>query len=274
LLVLLVSGCGGGGSGGGPDCGVNTQKEWVLATTRDWYYFDDLLPAAADPEQFDSAASLLDFLTANARDEGKDRFFSFLTTRAEDNSFLGEGEFIGFGFRTRTDPGPRVFLSEVFESSPAGEAGIMRGDEIVAVDSGDGFVPTAELLASGDSISDALGPAEAGLQRGLRIQDPSGATREVSLAKRTVTLDPVPDDGVRVLPLLGCGVGCVNLRTTSPPPTGSCGQHSKVRAQGINAHHHLHLAAVVHHLQLLGDLRNLHSDVMSDSLNAQHSRRI
>src|SRR5262245_24516293 len=129
-LAALLSGCGGSG-GGGADCSVNAQKDWVLATTREWYYFDELLPATADPSQFDSAAALLDFLTANARDEGKDRFFSFLTTRAEDSSFLGEGEFIGFGLRTRTDPGPRVFLSEVFESSPANEAGIARGDDIV-----------------------------------------------------------------------------------------------------------------------------------------------
>src|SRR5262245_8997576 len=129
-LAALLSGCGGSG-GGGPDCSANAQKDWVLATTRDWYYFDELLPPTADPSQFDSAAALLDFLTENARDESKDRFFSFLTTRAEDSSFLGEGEFIGFGLRTRTDPGPRVFLSEVFESSPANEAGIARGDDIV-----------------------------------------------------------------------------------------------------------------------------------------------
>ena len=85
----------------------------------------------------------------------------------------------------------------------------------MAVDSGDGFVPTAELLASGDTIGDVLGPAETGLERSLRIQEPSGATREISLVKRTVTLDPVPDDGgIRVLPLAGtAGVGYLNLRT-------------------------------------------------------------
>lgn len=279
-LVLLVSGCGGGGNGGGTDCGVNAQKEWVLATTGDWYYFDDLLPAAADPAQFDSAASLLDFLTANARADGKDRFFSFLTTRAEDNSFLGEGEFIGFGFRTRTDPGPRVFLSEVFESSPAGEAGITRGDEIVAVDSGDGFVATAELLASGDTIGDVLGPAEAGLQRGLRLKDPAGATREVSLAKRTVTLDPVPDDGVRVLPLAGtAGVGYVNLRTYISTADGQLRTaFEEFRAQGIEyfiIDLRYNGGGLVTTYELLGDLlggARSTSDVMSRTLyNARHS---
>ena len=84
-------GCGSGGSGGSADgaCEVPAQKEWVLATTRDWYYFEDLLPASVDLTQFQSAEGVLDFLTATAREQEKDRFFSFLTTRAEDNALLG-----------------------------------------------------------------------------------------------------------------------------------------------------------------------------------------
>ena len=235
VLAAACSG-GGGGSGGNDACGVTAQKEWVLATTRDWYYFDDLLPASIDLAQFPTAAELLDELTATARAQGKDRFFSFLTTRDEDSALLGEGEFIGFGLRTRTDPGPRVFVSEVFEQSPASEAGIERGDEIVAVDSGSGFVTTADLLASGDTISDVLGPAEIGLQRGLRLADPSAATREVSLTKRTVTIDPVPDDdGVRILPLAGTsGVGYISLRSyISTADEQLRAAFSDFRAQGI-----------------------------------------
>jgi C-terminal processing protease CtpA/Prc len=189
--------------------------QWVLDTTRDWYYFDELLPATVDLARFRTAGDLLDFLTQTARVQNKDRFFSFLTTRAEDSAFFGEGEFVGFGFRTRTDPGPRVFVSEVFEPSPASEADVVRGEEIVAVDSGSGFISTAELLSSGEVIGNVLGPAEEGLGRGLRLADSAGATREVRLAKRIVAIDPVPDDGgVGILPLAGTsGVGYVNLRT-------------------------------------------------------------
>jgi C-terminal processing protease CtpA/Prc len=279
---VLASGCGGSGGGdGGADCGASAQKEWVLSTTRDWYYFDDLLPATADPAQFESAAALLDFLTANARDEGKDRFFSFLTTRTEDASFLGEGEFIGFGFRTRTDAGPRVFLSEVFESSPASDAGLQRGDEIVAVNRGDGFFAVADLLASGETIGDLLGPAQAGLQRGLRVQDASAATRDVSLTKRTVTIDPVPDDGgARVLPLAGtAGVGYLNLRTyisTADPQLRAA--FDGFRAQGIEyfiIDLRYNGGGLVSTYELLGDLlggARSTSDVMGRTLhNSRHA---
>ena len=219
-LLVGMAGCGGGGGGGGDDgdalagCGESSRKQFVLDVTREWYLFDDLLPTSVNTADFADAETLLDYLTATARDQGKDRYFSYLTTRAAEQSLLGEGEFVGFGFRTRTDPVNRPMILEVFESSPASEAGMQRGDEIVAVDSGSGYVDVSVLLADGSTISDALGPADIGVRRGLRLLR-DGATREVTLVKRTVTIDPVSDVyGVRVLPLAGTtGVGYLNLRT-------------------------------------------------------------
>ena len=91
---------------------------------------------------------------------------------------------------------------------------MQRGDEIVAIDSGSGYVAVSQLLAGGSTITDALGPAEAGVRRGLRLLR-NGVTRDVSLVKRTVTIDPVPDGfGTQVLPLAGTpGVGYLNLRS-------------------------------------------------------------
>ena len=218
-LLVVITGCSGGGDGGGAGrvptaCGESARKQFVLEATRDWYLFDDLLPATVNTADFADAEALLDHLTATAREQGKDRYFSYLTTRSEETSLLGEGQFVGFGFRTRTDPVNRPMILEVFESSPAADGNLQRGDEITAVDTGSGFVPVSELLADGTTINDALGPAEAGVRRGLRLLR-DGATREVSLVKRTVTIDPVPDAyGVLVLPQAGTpGVAYLNLRT-------------------------------------------------------------
>lgn len=237
-LVVLAAACGSGGGGGDASsdaCGAAAQKQWVLDVARDWYLFYDLLPADVDPSQFATATELLDHLTENARAQDKDRFFSYLTTQAADGALLGEGQFTGFGFRTRTDPGSHVFVLEVFEASPASEAGLVRGDEIVAVDDGGGYVATADLLADGTTISEVLGPADAGLRRGLRLQNGS-ATREVSLVKRTVTIDPVPDDGVRILPLGSTtGVGYINFRTyISTADAQLRTAFDSFRAQGID----------------------------------------
>jgi len=219
-LLTGIAGCGGGGGGGGDDdgtlasCGEPARKQFVLDVTREWYLFDDLLPTSVNTADFADAEELLDYLTATARDQGKDRYFSYLTTRAAENSLLGEGQFIGFGFRTRTDPVNRPMILEVFETSPAADANMLRGDEITHVDSGSGYVPVSELLADGTTISDVLGPAEEGVQRGLRLLR-DGVSREVTLVKRTVTIDPVSDAyGVAVFPQAGTpGVGYLNLRT-------------------------------------------------------------
>ena len=225
-LTTLVAACGGGGggsggtgggTGGGTDslCGETARKQWVLNVSREWYLFPDLLPATVDIASYSTAEELLDALTATARAQGKDRYFSYLTTKSAENSLLGEGQFVGFGFRSRTDAGNRPFILDVFEGSPAAEAGLQRGDEAIAVDQGSGFVPVAQSLADGvTSFTDLLGAAEAGVQRGLRLLR-NGQAIEVQMTKRTVTIDPVPDSfGTRILPVDGTtGVGYLNLRS-------------------------------------------------------------
>ena len=82
------------------------------------------------------------------------------------------------------------------------------------MDAGNGYVAVSELLADGSTLSDALGPAEVGIRRGLRLLN-GGIIREVVMTKRTVAIDPVSDTyGSAVLPLEGTsGVGYLNLRT-------------------------------------------------------------
>ncbi len=222
-LTTLLAACGGGGSDGGGGggggggvslCGETARKQWVLNVTREWYLFPDLLPASVDIASYATAEDLLNDLTATARAQGKDRYFSYLTTKDAENSLLGEGQFIGFGFRNRTDDGNRPLVLDVFDASPASEAGLRRGDEVIAVDQGSGFVPVAQSLVNGSVFADLLGPADAGVVRGLRLLR-NGSTVDVRMTKRTVTIDPVPDSfGTRVLPLAGTtGVGYLHLRS-------------------------------------------------------------
>jgi C-terminal peptidase prc len=221
LTVLAACGGGDGSSGGGTGAGASdpcsetARKQWVLNVTREWYLFPDLLPVAVDLASYPTAEELLDALTATARGQGKDRFFSYLTTKSAEDSLLGEGQFVGFGFQSRTDSGNRPFIIDVFEGSPAADAGLQRGDEVIAVDQGSGFIPLTQSLADGTTtFADLLGPADAGVQRGLRVLR-NGQTIDLQLTKRTVTIDPVSDAfGTRVLPVPGTtGVGYLNLRS-------------------------------------------------------------
>jgi C-terminal processing protease CtpA/Prc len=207
----------------------------VLDSTQEWYLFPETLPPSVNIANYPTAEELLDALTATARAQGKDRFFSYLTTKTAENSLLGDGQFNGFGFRTRTDPVNRPMIVDVFAPSPASEAGLRRGDEITEVNQGSGFVPVGPSLANGGTINDLLGPADVGVVRGVRLLR-NGVTVEVSMTKRTVVIDPVPDDfGVKVLPLAGTtGVAYLHFRsyiTTADPQLRDA--FAQFRAAGI-----------------------------------------
>ncbi|MGQ0385004.1 MAG: S41 family peptidase [Gammaproteobacteria bacterium] len=213
----LMAACGGGGGaavpGGG--CSATSEKEFVLDVARDWYLFLELLPPTVNLAAHADAQALLDALTATARAQGKDRFFSFLTTPQADSSFFGEGQFIGFGFRTRIE-GNRLLLPDVFEGSPAAAGGLVRGAEITHVDSGSGFVAVATILQTDPNLEQAFGPATAGVQRGMRFVLPGGQQQQANFTKAVVTIPPLPQGGVTVMPMPGnpaVQVGYVNLRT-------------------------------------------------------------
>ena len=219
-LAATLTACGGGGGDGTVParCSVNDQKIFVRDVTNEWYLFPETLPAQVNVANFDTPQQLLDYMTAVARAQDKDRYFSYVTTKEEDSSFLQEGEFIGFGFRLRID-GSRVYFMEAFENSPASEADMSRGDELLTIDSGSGPVPVANILATDPNLSNALGPATVGVTRGFGFVKLGGAgVTSATLAKRIITIQPIPDDGVAVVNLpppynTSVKVGYVNLRT-------------------------------------------------------------
>ncbi len=239
-LCAMLAACGGGsGNGGGASpggCSDTREKRFVLDTAREWYLFDDQLPEPVDTAAYPSAAALLDALTADARADGKDRFFSYLTTRQQDDAILQAGEFVGFGFRTSIE-GERLWLTDVFEDSPAEEGGLARGVEITAIDAGEGFIPVATLLAEDPALEEALGPATEGTQRGMRFVLPGGAAAETQLTKRLVEITPLAGGGPTVLALPAnptVPVGYFNLRSfisTAEEPLREA--YAAFRAQGV-----------------------------------------
>lgn len=239
VVCALMAACGGSGSGGSAAsgaCADTREKRFVLDTAREWYLFDDLLPADVGVADFASAEVLLDALTAEARNQGKDRFFSYLTTRQQDDAIFQAGQFVGFGFRTRIE-GDRLWLTDVYEGSPAEDGGLARGVEITEIDDGTGFVPVAAVLAADPELESAFGPADEGVARGLRFVLPGGGAAEAVITKRIVEITPLAQGGPAVLALPAnptVPVGYLSLRSfisTAEQPLRDA--YAAFRAQGI-----------------------------------------
>lgn len=256
--VSLVSGCGpSGGSGssgsttttttgttGGTTtttttgCTLRERQDWVLAQLREWYLFPETLPASPNPAAFTTVTDYLDSLTATARGQGRDRFFTYLTSIAQENALANSGASAGFGVRLTLDASNRLFIAEAFEGAPALTAGIDRGAEITGIGTSTSNVQTvASIIAAGgtQALNDALGPNTAGTTRVLRVRDASG-TRDVAVTKADYSLIPVsPRYGGLILNNAGQQVGYINLRTFA---VNSASQQlrdaiSRFRAAGI-----------------------------------------
>src|SRR5687768_10162036 len=81
----LIAACSGGGGGDGGSavpgrCSASGQKDFILDVAREWYLFEDTLPDSIDAGAYATAAEFLDALTATARSQNRDRFFSYVTT--------------------------------------------------------------------------------------------------------------------------------------------------------------------------------------------------
>ena len=259
-LVALLAGCGGGGGSGGSGavsttpsptatatptptastgtCSLRDRQDWVRGQLNEWYLFPETLPASLDPTPYATVDSYLDALTATARSQRRDRFFTYLTSIAQENAYYASGSSAGFGFRLATDASARrVFVSESFEGTSALTAGIDRGTEILAIGTTEadlrdvGTIIAAEGTAG---VSTALGPNTAGTTRVLRIADAAG-TRTVTVAKTDYALTPVSSRyGAKIITEGGKQYGYINLRTfisTAETPLRSA--FASFRAAGV-----------------------------------------
>lgn len=240
-LAMLASCGGGGNSSRGPvagtptptptttptptppatgACSLSARQDFVRSTIDEWYLFPTLVDTSVNQGSHSTVQSYIDALVAPARAQDRDRFFSYITSIAEENAFANSGASAGFGFRLSYDVGARrVFIAETFEGTPALAVNIDRGTELLGIGTTSNTIQTVNsLMASGGpaAVSNALGPLDPGVTRVLRVRDATGVEREVSVTKASFALDPVSDRyGAIVIQDGAKNVGYVNLRTFS-----------------------------------------------------------
>jgi len=251
--VAFLASCGGGGSSSPPPatgatpgptpaptaavCSLSARKSWTLEQLQEWYLFPDLLNGNANPTAYGSVQDYIDALVAPARAQNRDRYFTYLTSIAEENAYYEQGETAGFGFRLEFADGIRLLVNEVFEGSAAYGAGLDRGTEILQIGvPGQGMRSIGSLVMSGGTaLIDALGPDTPGTARDLLIRDRGGVERMVTLTKTSFDIDPVSDVyGAKIIMDGGKPVGYINLRTFIGPAVPDLVEaFADFKAQGV-----------------------------------------
>ncbi len=214
LLITILTACSSSSGDGTPQigdaaCTNDGQKQFVLDNMRIWYFWNDLLPAQVDIGQFASPEDLLSFLStfspADANGNPIDRF-SFINTAAADAQFFGEGKFEGFGFSSKfvDVDGADLRLTRVFTDSPADQAGLERGQQILRLNGR----TIAEINAA-----EGLGAVFATAPLEFMMRPVVGVDFTVTIAHDIVTIIPIPQ--WRTIPnsITGVPVGYLELAT-------------------------------------------------------------
>ena len=199
---------------GASACAYPEAREEVFDLLEDVYYFND------EPEQqatYDGI-SLDDFSTLDAlldeirwKPDTHDRGFTYWLTR-EESDMLFEAAMTIFGFimAVAVDESQEPLhleILDVYEGSPAGEAGLARGDKILALNG------KAVKDLDFEQIQLELGPGEEGFELEVGVETLSGDARTYAMVKRRVDIRTVPEDHVAVFETDAGKAGYLHFRT-------------------------------------------------------------
>lgn len=214
--LALLAACGGGGEGSGlvvttpstdpvtaPGCAVEEQKQQLRDAFAERYLWSERSPRPA----LSAAATVEGYLEALRYAGGdpipgeatgvvwpRDRWTGFQPTE-NFNRLYGDGESLGYGVAVAGQevvgqPSRPLYVRYVEPASPAGLAGVRRGDQVLLLNGRS----TADVIAADDFS--ALTAKTAGETLELRLRPMSGADKTVVLRSAVYALRPV--DGLAV----------------------------------------------------------------------------
>jgi C-terminal processing protease CtpA/Prc len=200
LCCHLLLSCGGGGSttvdnGGSTNvppttpseqCSIVGENQQLLDYLQATYYWYQDIPAGLDPATFTSPHALLE-----AAKVPQDRF-SFIMTQAQYAARFTDANFIGYGFSHRLAADlSAIELRYTYDNGAAKEAGMTRGDKLIAIDDIDVSQLIAQVNEGTNSWDNIFGAAIEGVNATFKWQKPSGDIVTANLAKTLVDRNTV-----------------------------------------------------------------------------------
>src|SRR3546814_387248 len=118
----MLASCGGGGGGGSSappvtvtptpsptptptpsaSCSLSSRQAFAKAVIDEWYLFPNDV-ATVNASSYGDVQSYIDALLAPARAQNKDRYFTYITSIAEEEAYYTSGASAGLGVRLRSE---------------------------------------------------------------------------------------------------------------------------------------------------------------------------
>ena len=199
---------------GASACTYPTARREIFDLMEEVYYFNDESEQAARYgnlvlEDHNTLDAMLDEL--RWKPETHDRGFSYWLTRVRSDMIFA-GEAYVFGFRIIfivdqfMDP-VHLEILDVYQGSPAGDAGFQRGDKILSLNG------KAIDSLSIDQIGAEFGPNEDGHEVTFELEKVTGERSTLDVSKRLVSIPTVPDEHATVFDTDAGKAGYVHFRT-------------------------------------------------------------
>jgi C-terminal peptidase prc len=204
LIVTCTAPAPARAQGSPASCSTSGKNLFVRDVMSDIYLWYREMPTV-DPTSFASPEAYLEAI----RYRTLDSTFSYITSRAASDAFYSDSQFIGFGLSTAIN-GLEMRVTQVFPESPASEAGLSRGDQIVEI----GGRQVAALISSGE-IGSAFGPSDVGVEADIAFANQADGRRDAHMIKRLVTIPTV--SLTRVYNLSGRRIGYIFFRNFVEP---------------------------------------------------------
>jgi C-terminal processing protease CtpA/Prc len=222
-LALLLSPWNAFAQNPPASCTTTSQNLWVRDYLNLVYYWYQHLTPNVNPASFNSPEAYLEAV----RYRPIDNYYSYIQSAAVSNAFYSDSQFIGYGFGSLTSA-TDILVLQVYDDSPALEAGLSRGDRIVTVNG----QSVAAMVANG-SIGGAFGPADIGVESTIEWLTPSGERRAARMAKRSVTIPTV--SLTRLFDIDGRRVGYLFFRNFVTPSTAALNDaFASLKQAGVN----------------------------------------
>jgi len=184
-------------------CTTEGINAWVDAQMRDYYIYFDQVPVV-DPTEYDNPAALLNDLRVLPD------VYSSIQSQAERTALFDEGESFGYGFRFARDQQGVMRFVNIVGGSPMEQAGVQRGDRLLAVNG----VP--ELDLTDNLIEQFFGEVGVPTATTFTIVRDDATPFDVTVTSAVYTINTVAE--VRTYDINGSTVGYIEssrfLRTS------------------------------------------------------------